>query len=363
VSARRDLQTRGLSAAALARQAARAAGLHYTSDQAPGLRRARAGKRFLYRDETGRRVTDPATLERIKSLAIPPAWRDVWICPQDDGHLQATGRDDRGRKQFRYHPRWRTVRDAGKFDRTLAFARALPRIRLRVARDFSQPGLGRTRVLAAMIRLLEATHVRIGNEEYRRQNRSIGLSTMQDRHARVRGSRLRFVFRGKSGRLHDVELHAPRLARIVRRLQHLPGQELFQYLDAEGRAHTISSHDVNAYLHEIAGEEFSAKDFRTWAGTVHAAVELARRPACRSEGDAKRVVADVIRTVAGRLGNTPAICRRCYVHPAVTTAFLSGAQLRMNGPVPVPDGPRMLQWIEGRVLRFLRRHARAEPSS
>lgn len=338
---------------------ARLAGLRYTSDQTPGLRRRETGTGFAYFDAHGRTVRDPAVLRRIRALVIPPAWREVWISPFANGHLQATGRDGRGRKQFRYHARWREVRDAAKYHRTLAFGRALPRIRARVARDAGRPGLGRAKVIAVMIRLLETTQVRVGNEEYLRQNQSVGLSTMRNRHAQVHGARLRFVFRGKSGKQHDVELNDRRIARVVRRLQELPGQELFQYVDAEGRPQTISSHDVNAYLHEIAGEEFSAKDFRTWAGTVFTAVELGRHPRAGSVREAKRQLVATIRNVAQRLGNTPAICRRCYIHPVITESFLDGHVVRFSSSISLATIGLARSSVERRVLRFLQGRLRA----
>src|SRR5215470_5909186 len=244
------------------------AGLHYTRDDRPGIRRRRAGRGFTYRDDDRGRVTDRATLERIRALAIPPAWTDVWICRDPDGHLQATGRDARGRKQYRYHARWRRRRDAGKFGRMAAFGRALPRIRAACDADLRRPGLPREKVLAAVVRLLELTLIRVGNEEYARLDRSFGLTTLRDRHARVEGSRIRFRFRGKSGRRHEVGLRDRRLARLVRRCQELPGQELFQYEGDDGAIHDVGSGDVNDYLREISGEDFTAKDFRTWAGTV-----------------------------------------------------------------------------------------------
>ena len=307
-----------------AQAAADEAGLLYVSDKDPGLTRRRMGKGFVYLDAKGRRVDDENTLSRIRSLAIPPAWTEVWICPDRHGHVQATGRDARGRKQHLYHTKWRETRDSAKFSRTIAFGRALPRIRRRVARDLRRPGLGREKVLAAMVRLLETTLIRIGNEEYLKQNRSVGLSTMRDRHVAVRGGVMRFSFRGKSGKQHEINLEDPRLARIVRRTQELPGQELFQYLDENGERQKISSTDVNAYLRDIAGAEFSAKDFRTWAGTVIAALALRACSAFTSQTQAKRNLVAAIENVARRLGNTPAICRKCYIHPAIMESYLDG---------------------------------------
>lgn len=312
-----------------ARAAADDADLIYVTDHAPGITRRRVGKGFVFLDAKGRRVADDDTLARIRSLAIPPAWREVWICPQARGHLQATGRDARGRKQHRYHPRWRETRDRAKFSRTIAFGRALPRIRRRVARDLRRPGLGREKVLATMVRLLETTLIRVGNEEYLKQNGSVGLSTMRDRHVSVRRGVIRFNFRGKSGKRHEINLADPRLAKIVRRTQELPGQELFQYLDDAETPQSISSTDVNAYLREIAGAEFSAKDFRTWAGTVIAALALRECEAFTTKKEAKRNLVGAIESVARRLGNTPAICRKCYIHPAIMDSYLDGKTIEV----------------------------------
>jgi DNA topoisomerase-1 len=315
--------------AAEAQVAAVEAGLRYVTDQSPGITRKRAGTDFAYFDPGGRRINNSETLARIRALAIPPAWTEVWICPQERGHLQATGRDARGRKQHRYHPRWRETRDGVKFSRTIAFGRALPRIRRRVARDLRRPGLGREKVLAAMVRLLETTHIRIGNEEYLKQNRSVGLSTMRDRHVSVRGGVIHFDFRGKSGKRHQIDLEDPRLARIVRSTQELPGQELFQYLDEHGETQKVSSTDVNAYLREIAGAEFSAKDFRTWAGTVLAALALREFEKAEAKKQVKRNLVAAIESVARRLGNTPAICRKCYIHPVIMESYLDGKTIEV----------------------------------
>lgn len=352
------------AAADEARIAADEAGLRYVTDQSPGITRHRAGTGFNYRESSGRRVTDSTTLARIRSLAIPPAWEDVWICPHERGHLQATGRDARGRKQHRYHPAWRETRDSAKFTRTIEFGRALPRIRRRVARDLRRPGLGRAKVLAAMVRLLETTHIRIGNEEYLKQNRSVGLSTLRDRHVSVRGGVIHFNFRGKSGKRHEIDLEDPRLARIVRRTQELPGQELFQYLDEQGVNQKISSTDVNAYLREIAGAEFSAKDFRTWAGTVLAALALRGFQQATTRKQAKRNLVAAIETVAKRLGNTPAICRKCYIHPTVMTGYLDGKTIevlkaRVAAELRAPQSG--LSPEERSVLLFLQRQLPASP--
>ena len=308
-------------------ESAKAAGLTYVIEGRPGLRRRHVGRGFVYVDAEGRRVRDRATLARIRALAIPPAWRDVWICASPQGHIQAVGRDARARKQYRYHARWREMRDDTKYERMLAFARTLPPIRARVRADLARSGLPREKVLATVVRLLETTLIRVGNEEYARANGSFGLTTLRARHVAVRGAMLRFHFRGKGGKEHAVDVRDPRLARIVRRCQDLPGQELFQYVDDEGQRQTIDSADVNAYLREIAGEEFTAKDFRTWAGTVLAALALAEVASFTTPREARRNITRAVESVASRLGNTPAISRRCYVHPAVIEAYMDGVTL------------------------------------
>ncbi len=303
---------------------ARAAGLRYVSDAAPGIARERRGKAFLYRHADGGPVRDRRTLGRIRALAIPPAWRDVWICSVDDGHLQATGRDARHRKQYRYHQRWREVRDETKYGRLIPFAAALPRIRRRVARDLARPGLPRAKVLATVVRLLETTRARIGNEEYARENESFGLTTLREGQVRVQGSKLRFRFRGKSGVEHAIELDDRRLARIVRRMQDLPGEELFRYVDDDGETRRIESADVNAYLKESSGDDFSSKDFRTWAGTVLAARALHALGPCSTLTEGRRNIAQAIAAVAGALGNTKSVCRKCYIHPEILESYLEG---------------------------------------
>jgi DNA topoisomerase I len=311
------------------RSSARSAGLRYVSDTDPGIVRVRVGRGFRYRDARGRRVTNAATLARIRSLVIPPAWERVWICSSPYGHVQATGRDARGRKQYRYHPRWAETRDESKYGRLLAFGRALAGIRRRTARDLGAQPLSRARVLATVVRLLETTSIRVGNEEYARANGSYGLTTMQDRHVTVRGSRIRFRFRAKSGVLQTIDLEDARLAHSVKHCQDLPGQTLFQYVDETGRRASVGSSDVNAYLREITGEDFTAKDFRTWAGTVMAACAL-RAIAARESADTpterlrKRHLVEAIDEVASRLGNTRAVSRRCYVHPRVLEAYMQG---------------------------------------
>jgi len=307
-------------------ESAEQAGLRYVSDARPGIRRKRSGRGFSYTMPDGSPVRDAATLLRIKHLVIPPAWTDVWICPISNGHIQVTARDARGRKQYRYHERWGQARDAAKYERLQAFAEALPKIRAATERDLAQRGLPKTKVLAAVVRLLEETSIRIGNEEYAKENRSFGLTTLRDKHAEFEGaSKLRFHFQGKSGKEHVVELHDRRLARIVRQCQEIPGQELFQYLDDEGQRHAIESADVNAYIREISEGDFTAKDFRTWNGTVLAMRALRVCPPAESATAGKRLVAAAIKTVAAELGNTPTVCRKAYVHPVVVNAYLEGS--------------------------------------
>jgi DNA topoisomerase-1 len=308
--------------------AAKEAGLRYVNDDVPGIERRVVGKGVSYRGPDGKTVKDAETLKRIKRLAIPPAWTEVWICAWANGHIQATGRDVRGRKQYRYHPDWSAVRDGAKFERTIAFGKALPRIRKRVARDLKRRGLDRTKVLAAVVRLLETTLVRVGNEEYARKNQSFGLTTMRDRHVRIGQGKLHFDFNGKSGKRHEIDLHDARLAEIVRRTQELPGQDLFQYVDDDGQPQKIGSADVNEYLREIAGEEFSAKDFRTWAGTVLAAMALREFEKSETKAQTKKNLVQAIETVARRLGNTPAVCRKCYIHPTVLESYLDGVTVK-----------------------------------
>lgn len=309
-------------------ESAAQAGLRYVTDDRPGIRRRRAGRSFRYVRPDGSAVADEPTLKRIASLVIPPAWTDVWIATDPRGHLQVTGRDAKGRKQYRYHPRWRQVRDETKYGRMLAFGQALPAIRERVERDLKRPGLPRAKVLATVVRLLETTLIRVGNEEYARENKSYGLTTLRNRHVSIEGTELHFSFRGKSGKDHTISVRDRRVANVMRRLQDLPGQEVFQYLDEDGARASIDSDDVNTYLHEIAGQEFSAKDFRTWAGTVLCAVTLRELDAAASETEAKRNVAQVVKEVSQQLGNTPAVCRACYVHPAVIDAYLESEPTR-----------------------------------
>jgi DNA topoisomerase-1 len=334
-------------------EAAEEAGLHYVSDDRPGYTRRANNGEFEYLDTEGKTIGDEQRLLRIQRLAIPPAWTDVWICPSPSGHIQGTGRDARGRKQYRYHDRWRELRDENKFDRLAAFAKALPNIRRRIAKDLKLPGLPRRKVLATVVRLLERTFIRIGNKEYGRENKSFGLTTMQDRHVTVKGDRLRFRFRGKSGRAHEVDMTDRRIAKIVSKCQDLPGQDLFQYID-DGEVRDVASQDVNDYLREITNENFTAKDFRTWAGTVLAAIALNAQGEFETKKQAKANVKTAVCAVAQLLGNTPAICRKCYVHPAIIEGYLSVRQIAGLGEaIETPDNIN-LRAVESAVLKFLR---------
>jgi DNA topoisomerase-1 len=308
-------------------QSAKQAGLRYVSDEQQGISRIKRGKNFRYRLPDGSFVKDHNELIRIKRLAIPPAWTDVWISPFPNGHLQATGRDARRRKQYRYHADWRSVRDDSKFSRMMAFGGALPGIRKRVSADLKLKGLPRARVLATVVRLLETTLIRVGNDEYAKHNGSFGLTTMLDDHARIRGGKVRFAFKGKSGIEHKIDVHDPELARLVKKCQDLPGQEIFAYLDEKGNVQDVTSQDVNDYLREITGQDFTAKDFRTWAGTVLAAVALREFEPCHTAKHAKKNVVRAIEAVAEMLGNTPSVCRKCYVHPAVLESYLQGTTI------------------------------------
>ncbi len=338
---------------------AKVAGLRYVSDRSPGIRRTRTSNGFAYRNPDGSKVTDEETLARIRKLAIPPAYEDVWICPLPNGHLQAVGRDVRGRKQYRYHPRWREVRDEGKYGKLLVFGKALPRIRARVEEDLSRRGLPRERVLAAIVRLLETTLMRVGNEEYAKANHSYGLTTLRNRHVKVEGaSRIRLDFRGKHGTEYHIDLRSKRLAAIVRRCQELPGQELFQYLDEDGTPRTIGSHDVNEYLREITGEEITAKDFRTWAATNLAALALRELESFDTKAAAKRNVVHAVEAVARMLGNTPAICRKCYIHPAIFDGYLDGSlreALKRRADAKLANPGAGLKAEEAAVMAFLSR--------
>ena len=310
-----------------AKQAAKAAHLHYVTDRKPGIKRVLGESAFEYYMPDGKRIEDEEELTRIKKLAIPPAYTDVWICRDRNGHLQATGRDARGRKQYRYHPRWRVVRDEAKYHRMLVFGRVLPKIRAQVDHDLALQGLPRRRVLAALVKLLEKTLARVGNEEYARDNKSFGLTTLRNRHTRVEGSRIKFDFRGKHGIDHHLNLQDRRLANIIKRCRELPGQHLFQFVDHDGHLHGITSDDVNGYLHEISGEEITAKDFRTWAATNLAAMALRELERFDTEAKNKKNVVQAVEAVAGLLGNTPSVCRKCYIHPAIFDGYLDGSLL------------------------------------
>jgi len=337
-------------------EAAQVAGLVHVSDDMPGIGRRRSGKGFSYRDAKGAVIRDPRVLARIRALAIPPAWRDVWICANPRGHLQATGRDARGRKQYRYHPRFRAFRDSAKFEHMLDFAASLPRIRARVDADMGRRGLPAEKVLATIVHLLETTMIRVGNDSYARENKSHGLTTLRNRHARTQGSTVRFRFKGKGGKEWDLGLRDRRVATIIRKVQDLPGQQLFQYLDEAGGRCRVTSTEVNDYLREISGRAVTAKDFRTWTGTVLAAMALAASEAADSEAAAKRNVRDAIATVAATLGNTPAICRKCYVHPAIIDAYLADElKIVLRAEIDATLGDTDLRDEERQVLRLLKK--------
>ncbi len=335
--------------------AAIAADLRHVSDDRPGITRRRSGRGFSYIAVDGSVVRDTASLRRIRALAVPPAWTNVWICPSPNGHIQATGRDARGRKQYRYHARWNEVRDATKYDRMVQFGGALPTIRARVDEDLARSGLPKEKVLAIIISLLEATVIRVGNEEYARENHSYGLTTMQNRHIAIDGSQMRFRFRGKSGKVHDISLSDRRLARMVQRCRDLPGQDLFQYRDDAGESQPIDSADVNEYLRCIAEQDFTAKDFRTWAGTLLAAEQLVPLRPADPAVPSKEVLVAAIAVVAERLGNTPAVCRKCYIHPAILNAYQDEAEFdRWIAVSKSGDAPERLSASEAALLRFLR---------
>ena len=337
-------------------------GLRYVSDTAPGILRRRAGKGFTYVDEGGKRVDDPETLARIRALAIPPAWTDVWICASSNGHLQATGRDARGRKQYRYHDRWREVRDENKFEQLADFGRALTPIRRGVHRDLLLEGLPRAKVLATVVRLMDTAYARIGNLSYAKENKSFGLTTLRDKHVEIKGSAVRFHFTGKGGKEHEFGVEDPRLARIVKRCRDLPGYDLFQYVDSDGTRHTIGSGDVNDYLRELTGAEFTAKYFRTWAGTLVAAKTLATMPPPKSERAGKRSVTRAVEVVADSLGNTAAIARKSYIDPLVIESYLNGTLAGEWGralPKRPPRYAAKLRADEQRLLRLLKQRAAA----
>lgn len=340
-------------------ESAKAVGLRYVSDTTPGIQRQYEGEKFCYIDTKGKQISDDSELSRFKALVIPPAWTDVWICPLPHGHLQATGRDAKGRKQYRYHQHWRQVRSQTKFNRMIAFGEALPKIRQRIEEDLALRGLPREKVLATVVKLLEITRIRVGNEEYAQTNKSFGLTTMRDRHADISGSRLRFKFRGKSGVDHDIELSDRRLAKIVKSCRDIPGQELFQYIDDAGQRQPIDSGAVNDYLREITGLDFTAKDFRTWAGTVLAAQELNDLGSPQSQTEVKKNVTQAIKDVAKQLGNRPATCRKYYVHPAIIDAYIDGTlfqTMKQATGKKQEDSPFQLRSEERAVLKLLEQH-------
>jgi DNA topoisomerase I len=335
-------------------ESARAAGLAYVSADRPGIRREPEGESFSYFKPDGAPVTDEATLERIRRLAIPPAWTQVWICTRANGHLQATGRDARGRKQYRYHPQFRQQRESNKYDRLMDFARALPALRARVGLDMSLRGLPREKVLATVVHLLETTLIRVGNDDYARDNKSYGLTTLRSSHVKVDGAQLRFRFKGKSGKTWNLQVGDRRVTRIVKACQELPGQELFQYVDAQGQLRDVTSADVNAYLREVSGSDITAKDFRTWAGTVMAALALSEAEQAGLQETAKQRLKSAIERVAARLGNTPTICRKCYVHPEILDAHASGTLLlNIQDEVKEELGATQLRADEAAVLALL----------
>jgi len=332
------------------------AGLRYVSDEQPGYARKAKGDDFEYFDTEGKPIRDETRLLRIRRLAIPPAYKDVWICPSPNGHIQATARDARGRKQYRYHERWREARDENKYERMLVFGQALPKIRQRVNKDMGLRDLPRNKVLAAVVQLLGRTFIRIGNEEYARENKSFGLTTMQGRHVDVKGAKLSFTFRGKSGVKHEIDVNDRRLANIIRKLQDLPGQDIFQYEDETGEVRNVSSQDVNDYLQEITGEDFTAKDFRTWAGTVLTAMALSAQGPVENEAQAKKNIKDAIAAVARILGNTPTVCRKCYVHPVVLDAYLDGDMiegLKQKTEEALSENLEDLRAEEAAVMSFI----------
>ena len=360
VQARKTKQENGKLAqiATASVEVAEEAGLRYVSDEQPGYTRKRKGKSFQYFDMEGKLISDETRLLRIRRLAIPPAYRQVWICPLPNGHIQAIGRDDRGRKQYRYHERWRSIRDENKYDRILVFAAALPKIRRRLQADLRLQGLEREKVLATVVQLLQRTFIRIGNQEYARHNKSFGLTTMKDHHVKVRGTKLRFRFRGKGGVQHEVDVSDRRIAKTVRKLQDLPGQHLFQYFDEDDQLCDVTSQDVNDYLREITGEDFTAKDFRTWAGTLLTAMALNAQKKFTSKKEATVNIKNAIAAAAKLLGNTPTICRKCYVHPAVLESYISGHLIEgLRTKIDEAEEAHDFAEDEKAVLHFLRRRA------
>jgi DNA topoisomerase-1 len=344
------------------RDAAESVGLRYVSDERPGIRRKKAGKGFSYVRPDGSKLTEPEALKRIKALVIPPAWTDVWICPSPDGHIQATGRDAKGRKQYRYHARFREVRESTKYERVVAFADALPSIRDTVREHMALRGLPREKVLATVVHLLETTLIRVGNDDYARQNKSYGLTTLKNRHAAVEGNEVRFRFTGKGGKQWSLRVRDRRIAKIIKACQELPGQELLQYIDEQGNCQDVTSADVNEYLKTITGKDITAKDFRTWAGTVLAAMTLSELQSFDSAAQAKRNLRSAIEKVSARLGNTPTICRKCYIHPEVLNSYMDGnlvleiksqveSELRSAVEDMKPEEAAVLALLRGRLAK------------
>ena len=331
--------------------------LRHSCDAEPGYTRRKQGRYWAYFDENGDRVTDRDTIDRLNAIALPPAYENAWFCKDDNGHLQATGVDARGRKQYRYHPKWRVIRDETKFDRMIGFAQALPQIRQETDRDIRRQGMPRQKVLATVVRLLEKTLIRVGNDEYAKQNRSYGLTTLRDGHVDVKGSKVRFTFRGKSGISHTIDLDDRRLARIVRACRDIPGYDLFQYLDDNGKRQVVGSADVNSYLKEISGEDYTSKDFRTWAGTVHAADVLRACGPCASRTEARRNIVKAVESVAKRLGNTRAVSKKCYIHPTIFDAYVDGLMTKMRVVKRNGRSPHALSECESAVLALLQKTA------
>lgn len=334
---------------------ARSAGLRYVSDQNSGIRRLKTGKGFRYLDHNGKAITDASVLARIKSLAIPPAWQQVWICPFVNGHIQATGRDVKGRKQYRYHPKWRAVRDEAKYERMVQFGKALPLLREKIESDLCLQGLPKRKVLAAIVKMLDLTGVRIGNEEYAKTNHSFGLTTLLSKHVHIEGTQIELRFRGKSRIRHALKLRDRRVANLIKRMRDLPGQELFQYVDEMGEIHTVGSGDVNEYLHELTGEDYTAKDFRTWIGTMLATLALLETAHYNSQQEAKKNVEQAVKMVAEQLGNTPRICRNCYIHPIVFETYLDNDKWNQWQACVSANGEAQ-RCAEEIVVDFLERH-------
>ena len=342
--------------------AAQSAGLRYVTDEKPGITRRKSGKGWSYRDPRGQKISKTEVIARINKLAVPPAYEDVWICPQADGHIQATGRDAKGRKQYRYHERFREVQESAKYEHMLAFAKLLPGIRAKCAEHMKLPGLPREKVLATIVHLLESTMIRVGNADYVKQNKSYGLTTLNDRHVKIEKGELRFRFKGKSGKEWNLSHKDKRIAKIVRQCQDLPGQHLFQYVGEDGERHEVTSSDVNAYLREIAGQGVTAKYFRTWTGTVLAALALSEFEIFDSDAAAKKNIRAAIEQVAARLGNTPTVCRKCYVHPAIIDGYLDKAlalELREEVERELVEDVGSLRPEEAVVLAFLQKRLSA----